>query len=86
MGFPGGFFGPILSKHSHGLHSMCPGAQAAQRARAAGTRAPRVYVAQPYLYVLQPGVETAASPTFHPAVQLLLVNISQVQITNHSKS
>lgn len=38
-----------------------------------------------FLYVLQPGVETAASPTLHPAVQLLPANISQVQITNHSK-
>lgn len=58
----------------------------AQRAWVAGTGPPRAYAVQPYLYVLQPGVETAASPTFHPAVQLLPANISQVQITNHSKS
>lgn len=54
-----------------------------QRARVAGTRAPRVYTAQLYLYVLQPGVGAAASP-LHPAVQSLPASICQVQITNHS--
>lgn len=34
----------------------------ALRAGVTGTWAPRVYTAQPYLYVLQPRVETAASP------------------------
>lgn len=52
------------------------------RRGAVGT--PRACASQPYLYVLQPGVETAASPTSHPAVQLLAANISQAQITNHS--
>lgn len=52
------------------------------RRGAVGT--PRACASQPYLYVLQPGVETAASPTSHPAMQLLAANISQAQITNHS--
>lgn len=52
------------------------------RRGAVGT--PRACASQPYLYVLQPGVETAASPSSHPAVQLLAANISQAQITNHS--